>query len=99
MVFSLWLLLPVQFHLCDELECGQFRPCECQIGHLNTQWPLQNTQCANPENCALPMGSANSLLYFLQAEPMGRAQFSGLAQDRKSTRLNSSHQIISYAVF
>src|SRR5947208_15334871 len=27
------------------------------------------------------------------------ASFSALAQDRKSTRLNSSHQIISYAVF
>src|SRR5258708_25485078 len=27
------------------------------------------------------------------------ASASGLAKDRKSTRLNSSHQIISYAVF
>src|SRR5947208_11965186 len=28
-----------------------------------------------------------------------RTSFPGLGRDRKSTRLNSSHQIISYAVF
>src|SRR5258708_13696682 len=35
-----------------------------------------------------------------RARPAARVQLSGhAAEDRKSTRLNSSHQIISYAVF
>src|SRR5690242_21402039 len=33
------------------------------------------------------------------AAPLARAGASALAQDRKSTRLNSSHMSISYAVF
>src|SRR5207244_13554859 len=32
-------------------------------------------------------------------DAVGRRHARGLRQDRKSTRLNSSHQIISYAVF
>src|SRR5207244_11195402 len=32
-------------------------------------------------------------------EPGGKPAFELSAEDRKSTRLNSSHQIISYAVF
>src|SRR5688500_19724261 len=31
--------------------------------------------------------------------PLNLKESSGLAQDRKSTRLNSSHLVISYAVF
>src|SRR5260221_4061986 len=31
--------------------------------------------------------------------PEGRARHAGLCGDRKSTRLNSSHTVISYAVF
>src|SRR5258708_15669916 len=33
------------------------------------------------------------------AAPLGLGPWSAVEEDRKSTRLNSSHQIISYAVF
>src|SRR5256885_7744154 len=43
---------------------------------------------------------AGSALPLLAAPESGRASdFSRPAQDRKSTRLNSSHLVISYAVF
>src|SRR5258708_29007177 len=50
------------------------------------------------ERSSPPTATARSLPVFTccQAEPM-LANISGT--DRKSTRLNSSHQIISYAVF
>src|SRR5258708_14817805 len=35
----------------------------------------------------------------LYVDPIDRAAVGGRERDRKSTRLNSSHQIISYAVF
>src|SRR5207244_10751479 len=35
----------------------------------------------------------------LEVVGLGASEPSGIARDRKSTRLNSSHQIISYAVF
>src|SRR5256885_10657251 len=35
----------------------------------------------------------------LSADEIGDARRAGAAQDRKSTRLNSSHLVISYAVF
>src|SRR5258708_25132261 len=37
--------------------------------------------------------------HFLESEPAVGAPDAAGFQDRKSTRLNSSHQIISYAVF
>src|SRR5207244_13606484 len=46
-------------------------------------------------------GDAAALLlaHRLQITGQGAQLFARIAQDRKSTRLNSSHQIISYAVF
>src|SRR5258708_15550742 len=43
----------------------------------------------------------NAFLFGLTGTPINRADRKGThsATDRKSTRLNSSHQIISYAVF
>src|SRR5207244_5358986 len=43
-------------------------------------------------------GGLTPALTLLQSRPGGRAEARGTS-DRKSTRLNSSHQIISYAVF
>src|SRR5947208_12642308 len=48
--------------------------------------PLVRDDSTGPEPRSQPVGSEG-----------GRA--GGTSQDRKSTRLNSSHQIISYAVF
>src|SRR5258708_30793081 len=45
-------------------------------------------ELSEPDDCARPVGAANTL--WLDG---------GRLRDRKSTRLNSSHQIISYAVF
>src|SRR5258708_25861030 len=42
---------------------------------------------------------SNSRSSFLAWRPCGRHQRRRSSTDRKSTRLNSSHQIISYAVF
>src|SRR5258708_25772319 len=45
---------------------------------------------------ALSLAPIRSLLWFLTRQAPNRNR---RIQDRKSTRLNSSHQIISYAVF
>src|SRR5574341_1575931 len=44
---------------------------------------------------ALPISAPRSM----SSWPPGSAHWSSSALDRKSTRLNSSHQLISYAVF
>src|SRR5258708_25247294 len=44
-------------------------------------------------------GSGENLANFFSNSPGSLATSLGLFVDRKSTRLNSSHQIISYAVF
>src|SRR6185436_20359055 len=41
----------------------------------------------------------SDVLKYAAAAPAGRCRDQGPRADRKSTRLNSSHQIISYAVF
>src|SRR5258708_20921331 len=48
-----------------------------------------------------PLNRRSSSVQCASADPslLNRSEGSALAQDRKSTRLNSSHQIISYAVF
>src|SRR5260221_1438151 len=49
---------------------------------------------------ALPISISGFLLARLfGAQDHERARFAGKAADRKSTRLNSSHTVISYAVF
>src|SRR5689334_23388426 len=45
-----------------------------------------------------PLGQQRALLG-LQGRPVDHRGEGGLEQDRKSTRLNSSHSSISYAVF
>src|SRR5215216_7309661 len=54
---------------------------------------------ALPISLARPRGghSGTDLLLGRDSRPAGAG--TGAARDRKSTRLNSSHQIISYAVF
>src|SRR5947208_7537450 len=49
---------------------------------------------------ALPISHGNSLRALVKhLDGISDADIAGLNIDRKSTRLNSSHQIISYAVF
>src|SRR5258708_15739293 len=77
--------------------CG-LEPCDqSKAGLLNSM-----------ENCRLEPCDQSSLGLLNSMENSGTAtlssalaslQFSTAHQDRKSTRLNSSHQIISYAVF
>src|SRR5258708_11580756 len=55
-------------------------------------WPPSRWRCFG-RGCRAPRGRD-----LLKTVLMGLVVFT-LGQDRKSTRLNSSHQIISYAVF
>src|SRR5258708_27988448 len=48
---------------------------------------------------AVPKGFANSKLGKGLIEAIAQGRTTAPPEDRKSTRLNSSHQIISYAVF
>src|SRR5574341_404414 len=45
------------------------------------------------------LSRANLFIYTLPSSPLGEAAIHFGLLDRKSTRLNSSHQLISYAVF
>src|SRR5258708_26430651 len=49
----------------------------------------------------VPASAVPGSRFFLNAQPLSLSAVAGRAGlgDRKSTRLNSSHQIISYAVF
>src|SRR5256885_12001942 len=61
---------------------------------------IRDYKVTGVQTCALPIckaaiffGGGNGVLYAFEAlKP-------GMARDRKSTRLNSSHLVISYAVF
>src|SRR5207244_10168056 len=69
--------------------------------------PGLNTFSAVPETTGLLQASLGAILAVVVAFAYRRSRFGRLlsatredaAADRKSTRLNSSHQIISYAVF
>src|SRR5258708_20196668 len=54
--------------------------------------------CGVMDQMTAVCGDANRLLA-LRCQPAELIEINRLASDRKSTRLNSSHQIISYAVF
>src|SRR5947208_15104375 len=51
------------------------------------------------DQCGAPHRSLHDLLVDPQHVQRGQDHPAGGQEDRKSTRLNSSHQIISYAVF
>src|SRR5258708_18539701 len=53
----------------------------------------------NPTTRQYLRGSTRTLISAAHREDHSEAALVWQAQDRKSTRLNSSHQIISYAVF
>src|SRR5258708_10722892 len=57
---------------------------------------------AEGRNDPVPWAAAAALptaVFLMGVENRGRKRSSGSPRDRKSTRLNSSHQIISHAVF
>src|SRR5258708_15209119 len=60
---------------------------------LKFQWELPNR---SPRDLEAALKSDTCPSFFDWAPPWIRSDFNA---DRKSTRLNSSHQIISYAVF
>src|SRR5947208_11357949 len=68
--------------------CGQGHPTPGRTNHQGKE--IEADPCIS--GTCMPCGKAHT------ARHTGRACFKQ-AQDRKSTRLNSSHQIISYAVF
>src|SRR5437762_11405402 len=62
---------------------GDFQPIKMTVGDLGASWEVEN-------------GSSNIWILLCH----GADEFAGAAsKDRKSTRLNSSHRCISYAVF
>src|SRR5256885_11793910 len=62
---------------------------------LHDALPISRTSASHPERCAPSPGIWLAL--WVRPSP-SRASASG-CRDRKSTRLNSSHLVISYAVF
>src|SRR2546426_1677202 len=69
--------------------CGRIREYESSI---TERVPLEECLAAVDE-CGAPMVS------ICGGEPMMYPQIETMGADRKSTRLNSSHLVISYAVF
>src|SRR5207244_6508756 len=63
--------------------------------HLSLFYPFS---LYDPVNC-IGRGVLKCLGLSVRPSDFCRFHFGGRAKDRKSTRLNSSHQIISYAVF
>src|SRR5207244_9454912 len=70
----------------------ELRATDLEVG---LRMPLEG-EVARPGVVVLP---ARLLLDVVRALPAGEVELELRAADRKSTRLNSSHQIISYAVF
>src|SRR5258708_11325950 len=64
-------------------------PARCQVRHAAAGSALADDRVALSQGVDRPGRGRRA------GPPLGRAQH----EDRKSTRLNSSHQIISYAVF
>ena len=94
----------VQFCLLtDYVLCKHF---SCQIFSENIFLVLSSTtagqntvKCAIFDAFALPQSLCYDVANFLPMDINSLLICSGCPGDRKSTRLNSSHQIISYAVF
>src|SRR5258708_11249122 len=59
----------------------------------------QNTDVTRLQSTCLPTAPLSTLRAVIQVESSGNPNAMQIDLDRKSTRLNSSHQIISYAVF
>src|SRR5437763_4692448 len=67
--------------------------CQVQLGLVDqASTLLEPLEKANPDNLDLEWALGNALIRTSQT-------LDGLKRDRKSTRLNSSHRCISYAVF
>src|SRR5207244_9010515 len=81
---------------------GRLAPSECLCPDNTPDACLQSLQehhagmvvCRRPDWTFDPLTARAALLKHFNIQTLG-----GFGLDRKSTRLNSSHQIISYAVF
>src|SRR3989344_7655678 len=49
-IFFLSLLQLARFRLCDELECGLLRRCECRMYFRDISLTLQSIRCASQES-------------------------------------------------
>src|SRR2546429_4818559 len=71
----------------------------CGLESLISPKPLTSSEEASPE-VPTPCANSSGGRHPASAKPRCQGRFSALRQrDRKSTRLNSSHGYISYAVF
>src|ERR1022692_5052370 len=78
------------------------RICWKQSGELASRGeerPEQRLCCWNFRHCEIEGQSGTNLLYPDGQRHEGTSCSSSIFPDRKSTRLNSSHLVISYAVF
>src|SRR5258708_14424266 len=66
---------------------------------LFRSWAAQKAITSALTTLALDKGAMQWRPSFSLRAPLHRTLVQGQGRDRKSTRLNSSHQIISYAVF
>src|SRR5207244_6903795 len=65
---------------------------------LASEWPPNIAYAITIGDLRFPMAIADLMLIH-EPLPRDRVSVAFMPTDRKSTRLNSSHQIISYAVF
>src|SRR5207244_12694476 len=73
----------------------------CDPGPLNGAdiLEIRDRACARATDSGEALRQAEARLVRIEREALERSMLVSGARDRKSTRLNSSHQIISYAVF
>src|SRR5690606_40538821 len=76
-----------------------FFSCSVANQHLHSFPTRRSSDLTAPPSAATPGESAPAFGAYLDYGPRGVTRMAELSQDRKSTRLNSSHVKISYAVF
>src|SRR5258708_8702438 len=85
--------------VCPSTKCEPSSRIACRVASRTVGAPSRLTRLSTMPSGVSPGWMTRAVTPSVQAEAETRNPPEPSALDRKSTRLNSSHQIISYAVF